>query len=524
MFFSLFLAGCGDQYRPVVTATNPVGPAAQPTKYAVAISSPTSTDPGLVTFVDVSGDEVITTPSIQNQPSYIALNAAGTLGFTINQAGTLDTFGSSSPENLITSDITVTTLPSGSVPVSITPVSVTGTTATVFVPEAGLDSVAALNSSGELVQNVSVAPAATPNYVVGSNGTPRVYALSSNGTAAGTASALESSGSAQIAVSASIPVGVDPVYGVMTQDDNRAFVLNQGSQSVSVIDVPTNSLDPGLTPGSGNSNVTTAGTLSIPTITDANGNDLSANPVWAAINPLTSELAVLSAGSGAGLTASDYQGTYSAAASYSLNNVVSYTLPSGATGMYVDTFNGTTPVGSLPTNTTYFSPLGGGAVTIFNIPLCNATAEPSNPNCNASNPSDSTSFGTVVGTPAAVGIAPTEIAILQDPVTPRAYVANTFDSTGTCTPGTGSVSVVNLTSGLVTATICGSADNADNLSQATLFGHPQTIAATYSEPVGKVYVTAPDSRYLSIIYTDTDSVVTHAPLQGSGVRVVVTAP
>ena len=44
---SASLIGCGNTYRPVVTAINPVGPASQPTKYAVAISSTGATTPGL---------------------------------------------------------------------------------------------------------------------------------------------------------------------------------------------------------------------------------------------------------------------------------------------------------------------------------------------------------------------------------------------------------------------------------------------------------------------------------------------
>jgi hypothetical protein len=39
-----------------------------------------------------------------------------------------------------------------------------------------------------------------------------------------------------------------------------------------------------------------------------------------------------------------------------------------------------------------------------------------------------------------------------------------------------------------------------------------------------VYVTSADSEYMTIIYTDTDTVQTHIPLQGLGVRVVVTSP
>ena len=44
---ALALLGCQQQYRPVVSAINPVGPAGQPSKYAVAISSPSSTAAGL---------------------------------------------------------------------------------------------------------------------------------------------------------------------------------------------------------------------------------------------------------------------------------------------------------------------------------------------------------------------------------------------------------------------------------------------------------------------------------------------
>jgi hypothetical protein len=57
-----------------------------------------------------------------------------------------------------------------------------------------------------------------------------------------------------------------------------------------------------------------------------------------------------------------------------------------------------------------------------------------------------------------------------------------------------------------------------------VYGHPNTVAATTGTPAGKVYVTSPDNQYLTVIYTDTDTVQTHIPLQGLGVRVIVTSP
>src|SRR5581483_10890984 len=84
---SVLVAGCGNQYRPVVSAINPVGPAGQPAKYAVAISSPSASSPGLLTFVDFSGDTVLTTPQILSNPNYLALAPGGSQGYVINSAG-----------------------------------------------------------------------------------------------------------------------------------------------------------------------------------------------------------------------------------------------------------------------------------------------------------------------------------------------------------------------------------------------------------------------------------------------------
>jgi uncharacterized lipoprotein YajG len=67
------IAGCGSQYRSVVTPVNPTGPAGQPESRAVVVSSSSTTDPGHVTIIDYSGDSVMAsapldTPSIATAP------------------------------------------------------------------------------------------------------------------------------------------------------------------------------------------------------------------------------------------------------------------------------------------------------------------------------------------------------------------------------------------------------------------------------------------------------------------------
>ena len=84
------LSGCGNTYRPVVTAISPVGPAGQPTKYAIAISSASSTSNGLVTTVDFSGDTVLNTTLIGLNPYYFILGNSGSTGFTLNSDGTAE--------------------------------------------------------------------------------------------------------------------------------------------------------------------------------------------------------------------------------------------------------------------------------------------------------------------------------------------------------------------------------------------------------------------------------------------------
>lgn len=453
----IFVAGCGNQYRPVVSAINPVGPASQPTKYAIAVSCPVtsgatncsgSTSPGLLTFVDFSGDTVLTTPQVLSEPSYLALASGGGTGYLINTSGSFNAFPAGSPNTLISSQISQSTLSAGSQPATITSVTMTATNASVFVPEPALSQVAALTSTGSLDQNIGVPN--NPIYVVGANAGRRAYVISKgDGTTASTVSSVESG---NLAVSSTIPVGINPTYGVMTADGNRAFILNTGSGTVNVINVVNNG------PDTANPVIPASGTLGL-------------NPTWADLSPLTNQLVVVNKG------------------------------------------DGTHP----------------GTLSIINIPLCNAASPATNPTCNPANPIDAIGFGQVLAT-VPVGINPVMVSVLQDGT--KAYVANqgVLCATGAtnCTNVEGSVSVVNLVSGLVTATIpavsSASATSDTNTTPGAAYGHPTTIVATTGTPTGKVYVTSQDNKFLTVIATDTDTVETHVNLQGLGVKVVITAP
>ncbi len=281
---SLAVAGCGNTYRPVVAAINPVGPAGQPTKYAVAISNPTPNGPGLVTFVDFSGDSILNTTAIGVAPYYLALDttpatvSAGT-GYTLNGDGTINSF-QLSPGFLLSNDVLSSSLlPSNPLPNSI---FIPGTN--IYITEPGRSLVAQLSTASFTTTGGAAGPAlrqelpvtANPIYVVGVANAARVYSISQgNGVAVGQVAAIENLSTGLPTISNTINIGVDPVYGVMTADTRRAFIMNRGSNTVSVINSQTNALD--------------STTPSIP---------VGTAPVWGDLISARNEIAVLNAGSG----------------------------------------------------------------------------------------------------------------------------------------------------------------------------------------------------------------------------------
>jgi YVTN family beta-propeller protein len=97
-----------------------------------------------------------------------------------------------------------------------------------------------------------------------------------------------------------------------------------------------------------------------------------------------------------------------------------------------------------------------------------------------------------------VGSNPASVTVLAD--ASRAYTANQSD---------GTVTIVNLSSHTVEKTL-------------PVIGHPRTVVSTQNSSYGKVYVSSPDSPYLTILRTDQDIVDTTVLVQGNIVDVRVT--
>src|SRR5579863_3582122 len=252
-----FVAGCGSTYRPVVTPIVPSGPPAQPSSFAAVVSAPSPTTPGVATIIDYAGDAVMAQSPIGPGPVSFTVDETGSTGYTYNSDGTLTNFQVSS--QLQQKNLQYSTL-------------VAGTNAlNLFSPSAGLWA-ADIGTNGSLADvltgypetfKLSVPVAATPVMIIGAGLIGQHnYAISQNAdangvdcntspttvTANGEADSIGTSGDT---VSARIPLGPStgpllgkcPVYGVMSADGKRFFVMNRGSDTVTVINAQDNTLD-----------------------------------------------------------------------------------------------------------------------------------------------------------------------------------------------------------------------------------------------------------------------------------------
>ncbi len=241
------VAGCGNNYRPAIIPISGTGPAPQPTSYAVVVSAPSATAPGIATIIDYSGDSIMASAAIGIDPTSFTVDSSGSSGYTINSDHTLTEFPVST--NLQEKLVLSTTLPPLAQPLNL------------FSPTAGLW---AADLHGNLLDifvgsplaylsSIPIAP--TPVMVVGTgSGGQRYFILSQNiaaptgvecNTAPTAQPAGEVTGIELLSYSSDPPiqVGKCPVYAVESSDGKRLFVLNRGDDTISVINAQNDTLD-----------------------------------------------------------------------------------------------------------------------------------------------------------------------------------------------------------------------------------------------------------------------------------------
>jgi len=312
------IAGCGDNYRPVVTPIATNGPAAQPQSWAVAVSTTGVSSPGIVTIIDYSGDTILVEAPIGPGPTAFTLDEVGGTGYTVNSDGTMSNFAIST--SLQAKNVSTSTVPPTAKLVNLMP------------PSSGLW---ATDLNGDVVDQFSGSPAAfklaipvatsgspatMPVYIAGSPTLTgqREYAISQDVPDNAPMTCNSSPRTAPIGVATpiqissnttdpAIPVGKCPVYAVESSDLQRLFVMNRGDDTVTVINTQINALDSQCPPPTGCVNQAGQTYFSHPTlplslsaasatgITPPNGTagmTAIAGPIYAEYNAATQQLVV----------------------------------------------------------------------------------------------------------------------------------------------------------------------------------------------------------------------------------------
>jgi YVTN family beta-propeller protein len=250
--------------------------------------------PGIANVFNGSGDELLTQALLGNGPLGVTLNTTGTEATTANSDGTINSYEPST--TLESYEVQVSTLLQPAQPINLLP-----TTDYLFVTEPNVSAVSVLSGTSgnyQFFEQIPVAP--SPINFAGNSGGARIYAISQdNGshkvafgdcetpsqvTSPGQAVSIET---ASITISGTFPVGICPVYGLTSTDNNRTYVLNRGSGTITVINSQLNQLD--NTPNVRNLNPAT-GTLTLPPPAGFTGASFNAGPVFADFYPIASQL------------------------------------------------------------------------------------------------------------------------------------------------------------------------------------------------------------------------------------------
>lgn len=265
-------AGCGNQYRPVITPITPVGPASQPEAYITLVSQPnfvlgtganpcaggSYSTPSVITLLDFAGDSILDQAQGGNGPLTFSLDSNGAQVFAPNCDGTITT-SNNGVGAILTKNIETSTLLPGA-----NPTNTLRAGTSLYVTETGQTSdcqatncVAQLTGTPvSLKQEIPVAPSLI--NLAGVNSGERIYAISQGNSGAGpqpkwgdcsTPASVTATGEADAietvnnTISARLPLGVCPVYGFMTPDSLRTFIMNRGSNNITVINSQLDALD-----------------------------------------------------------------------------------------------------------------------------------------------------------------------------------------------------------------------------------------------------------------------------------------
>ena len=231
----IFQIGCGDTFRPIAIPIIQPGGQPQSTREAVILStggSAVGSPDGQTTHINVSGDTNAGQVSVGRDPIQVATLSGGGLTAVVNRGEdsvsiypTLSPFSAQPP--------TFVSLVSGSAPVF----AYSNVSGVAYIAESGTNKVAVISTSGNpTAVTAEVAVGNNPVGLVGTTDATRVYVANKGSNSL----SVIDTGTNKLLVP-DITVGTAPVFLAVNTNGSRVFSVNNGG-TVSVIDTATNTV------------------------------------------------------------------------------------------------------------------------------------------------------------------------------------------------------------------------------------------------------------------------------------------
>src|SRR5713101_5081814 len=258
---ALIGVSCGDQFRPVAVPVTPPPPNPQSFHFVLVLSDNGLNDPGASSELDVSGDTNIGVAQLGLGPAHAAIAPSGSRVYIANSLE--DTVSSYAPSNARV--VNTTSLPVGSNPVFVHSTE----TATMYVANFGLDTVAAITTTNNFVANLipvghpPVALAETPDQ-------KKLYAVNQGSGNVSSISIVDQT------VTQTIATGTSPVWAAARSDSARVYVLDSGTGTVFAIDTLADQIVGTASVGAGANFMTYDGKLNRLYVTNPVANTLTA--------------------------------------------------------------------------------------------------------------------------------------------------------------------------------------------------------------------------------------------------------
>lgn len=217
--------GCNDTLRQFITPVPAPGGDPGQLAHAIVLSTnpatPTSSNPALGTdlHIDVSGDTVAGVVPVGVDPVF--LGRTSNRIFVINGDQTASSYIGLLPS----SNVTTITLPPGTTAHG----GAFSSTGNFYIANGAGNNVMVVSAAVNAV-TATVPVGSNPVAIAGNSANNKIYVVDQGSNDVTVISTIDNF------VVTTIPVGTSPIWGVMAPDGVHVFIVNQGSNSVSVID------------------------------------------------------------------------------------------------------------------------------------------------------------------------------------------------------------------------------------------------------------------------------------------------